>query len=53
MAATEAEINKIVNDMNQARRQSDWADTVVFEPQQLSGTRYKYVLTTEFNDRRE
>lgn len=45
-APTEQEINRIIAGMNEAERESDYADTVAFEPALVSGTRYKYVLTS-------
>lgn len=46
-APTQEEINRIISGMNEANYAADFADTVVFEPQQMEGTRYKYILTNE------
>ena len=44
-APTEQEITRIITGTNSAEKASDYADTVVFEPTLIEGTRYKYVLT--------
>lgn len=38
-------ITRILTGMDEATKAADYADTVVFEPVQISGTRYKYTLT--------
>ena len=38
-------VTRILTGMNSATKASDYADTIVFEPSQISGTRYKYTLT--------
>lgn len=42
---TESDITRILAGMDNAEKASDYADTVVFEPVLIAGTRYKYVLT--------
>lgn len=44
--ATEQQTTRILAGMGNAEKASDYADTVVFEPSQIAGTRYKYVLTS-------
>ena len=48
---TEPDVERSVAGVNSAIRASDKADTIVFEPELIDGTRYKYVLTTLFVDR--
>ena len=44
-APTEQEITRIITGDNSAKKASDYADTVVFEPAEIESTRYKYILT--------
>ena len=39
------ELTRILTGMDVAESASDYADTVVFETQQIEGTRYKYIFT--------
>ena len=48
---TDPDVDRIVAGMSSAIMASDKADTIVFEPEPIEGTRYKYVLTTLFVDR--
>ena len=41
----EQDISRIVAGTENAEKAADYADTVVFSPSNISGTRYKYVLT--------
>ena len=41
----EQQLTRILTGMDNAEKASDYADTVVFSPTQITGTRYKYVLT--------
>jgi len=41
----EQQITRILAGMDNAEKASDYADTVVFAPTQMTGTRYKYMLT--------
>ena len=41
----EDDITRILVGMDNADKAADYADTVVFAPSQIEGTRYKYVLT--------
>ena len=41
----EQDIARIVAGTENATKAADYADTVVFSPTNISGTRYKYVLT--------
>ena len=38
-------LTRILSGMDNADKASDYADTVVFSPSLIEGTRYKYVLT--------
>ena len=38
-------LTRILTGIDLATKASDYADTIVFEPSQISGTRYKYTLT--------
>jgi hypothetical protein len=42
---TEQELTRILAGINNAEKAADYADTVVFAPSQIEGTRYKYILT--------
>ena len=46
-------IERILNGKNEATLASDYADTVIFEPTQIEGTRYKYVLTNAPDPRKQ
>ena len=39
------EVTRILNGMDSAEKAADYADTVIFEPVAITGTRYKYTLT--------
>lgn len=41
----EQKLERILAGKDAAEKASDYADTVVFSPTQMTGTRYKYVLT--------
>ena len=41
----EEQITRILAGMDNAEQAADYGDTVVFAPAQITGTRYKYVLT--------
>ena len=38
-------LTRILAGMDNAEAASDYADTIVFAPNQITGTRYKYILT--------
>ena len=44
-SSTEQQLTRILAGMDNADKAADYADTVVFAPAQITGTRYKYVLT--------
>lgn len=46
---TEQEINRVIAGMNTAEDASDYADSIVFEEQQMTGTRYKYIWTQGYS----
>lgn len=39
------ELTRILSGMDNADKAADYADTVVFAPEQISGTRFRYFLT--------
>lgn len=39
------QLTRILAGMDNADKAADYGDTVVFEPVQITGTRYRYVLT--------
>lgn len=39
------DLTRIIAAMDNAEAAVDYAGTIVFEPEQITGTRYKYVLT--------
>ena len=41
----ESQLTRILTGMNTATKAADYADTVKFTPEQIEGTRYKYILT--------
>ena len=44
-SSTEQQITRILAGMDNAEKATEYAGTVVFEPDQIVGTRYKYVFT--------
>lgn len=48
-APTEQQVDRIISGMNAASDAADYADTVVCEERLISGTRYKYVWTNEYD----
>lgn len=44
---TENEVTRVIAGNDRAIFYSDYADTIIFEPQQIEGTRYKYILTNQ------
>lgn len=42
---TEQQLTRILAGMDNAEKAADYADTIVLAPAQITGTRYKYVLT--------
>lgn len=44
-SSKEQQITRILAGMDNAEKAADYEDTIVFSPAQISGTRYKYVLT--------
>ena len=44
-SSEEQQITRILAGMDNADKAADYVDTVVFAPEQIEGTRYKYVLT--------
>lgn len=50
-SSEEQQITRILAGMDNAEKASDYADTVVFAPTQITGTRYKYVLTNAHDPR--
>ena len=51
-SGTEQEITRILAGMDNAEKATAYAATVKFEPQQITGTRYKYILTNAPDPRR-
>ena len=47
----QVELTRILTGMNSATEAADYAATIVFEPEQISGTRYKYILTNAADPR--
>ncbi len=43
----EEEITRVIAGYDRAIFYSDYADTIIFEPELIEGTRYKYILTTQ------
>lgn len=41
------ELTRIITGMNSATEAADYADTIILEPEQITGSRYKYILTNE------
>ena len=41
----ESEVTRIISGTDAAKKATEYAGTVVFAPEQISGPRYKYVLT--------
>lgn len=52
-APTEAQVDRVIAGINDAEINSDYADTIVFEPgtNPVEGTRYKYILTSAADPR--
>lgn len=44
-SSTEQDLTRILAGMDNAEKATAYADTVVFEPDQITGTRYKYIFT--------
>ena len=44
---TESEITYIIKEYDRAINAANYVDTLVMDPAQIDGTRYKYVLTSE------
>ena len=39
------DLTRILAGMDNAEKAADYGETIVFAPQQITGTRYKYMLT--------
>ena len=44
-SSKEQQITRIIAGMDNAEKAIDYVETITFEPVQIKGTRYKYVLT--------
>lgn len=44
-SSAELDLARVLAGMENADKAADYADTVIFEPELIEGTRYKYVLT--------
>lgn len=47
----ESQLTRILAGIDNATEAADYADTIVFEPSQIEGTRYKYTLTSAADPR--
>jgi hypothetical protein len=47
-APTQQEVTRVITGMNSAQTASDYADSIEFEPEQITGTRYRYILTDPY-----
>lgn len=43
-APTEQQVTRVVAGYDRAKTYADYADTIVFDTEQIEGTRYKYIL---------
>jgi hypothetical protein len=48
MAATQAEIDRVLAAYDNAKTAKDYSDSIVIEMQQVSGTDYKLVWTNQY-----